>query len=431
MPRAEGKRCASPARRPEGPDPIRRSAGVTAGWFGATLCGLLAAVLGPACTGQIAQPHQGQSTTGSGGSGAPVQPGQGGSTMGGPGSGNSTGTGGTEVIACTGIAPGRAPVRRLTTYEYSNTIRDLLGDMTSPGNALPPQVDSGQSLFGNDADDQSPSSYLIEKYQSVAESIATRATADATAMGKLDACAMNATAANQESCARAIATSLAPRAYRRAVTSSDIDELVTLYKGVRALSPTLTFNSGVAAMIEALLQAPEFLYRVELGTPVAGNSSVKRVAGREMATRLSYLFWQTMPDATLFQAADAGMLDTKEGVAAQAKKMVDDTRTRDMVAFFFDNLLPLPDLVRPHAEYDPVSELVVQHRRGDAGGGSARPSVRDLREHGAVGAALHAGQLAGHPDGTVHLREQVAVQLLRRIFVCAGNARSLARISRR
>ena len=113
---------------------------------------------------------------------------------------------------------------------------------------------------------------------------------------------------------------------------------------MRGLSTTVNFGSGVAAMIEALLQAPEFLYRVEMGTPVAGNSAVKRVAGREMATRLSYLFWQTMPDATLFQAADAGMLDTNDGVAAQAKKMLDDPRTRQMVAFFFDNLLPIPDL---------------------------------------------------------------------------------------
>ena len=53
-----------------------------------------------------------------------------------------------------------------------------------------------------------------------------------------------------------IATSLAPRAYRRAVATSEIDELVTLYRNVRALSTTTTFASGVAAMIEALLQAP-------------------------------------------------------------------------------------------------------------------------------------------------------------------------------
>lgn len=113
---------------------------------------------------------------------------------------------------------------------------------------------------------------------------------------------------------------------------------------VRALSTTTTFASGVGAMVEAMLQSPEFLYRVEQGMSVSGNTAVVRIAGREMATRLSYLFWQTMPDASLFKVADAGMLDTKDGVLAQAKTMLDDKRSRPMVAFFFDNLLPIPDL---------------------------------------------------------------------------------------
>ena len=78
----------------------------------------------------------------------------------------------------------------------------------------------------------------------VAESIAARATANATALGKLHSCATNVTAANEEACARMIATSLAPRALRRTVATTEIDELVTLYKNVRALSTTLTFGVG-------------------------------------------------------------------------------------------------------------------------------------------------------------------------------------------
>ena len=86
-------------------------------------------------------------TTGTGGAGSPV--GVGGSAV--------TGTGGTgSTLQCNSIAPGRSPMRRLTTYEYNNTIRDLLGDTTNPGSALPAQVDSKQNPFGNDADEQSP-----------------------------------------------------------------------------------------------------------------------------------------------------------------------------------------------------------------------------------------------------------------------------------
>jgi hypothetical protein len=339
--------------------------GLTTGGLAGALAVLVGALAASACDGVIGpakgtpQGSAGASvmgsagTTGTGtGSGGAVATGTAGTNatgVGGSASGTAGagvgGTGGAPVVLeCNTIAPGRSPLRRLTTYEYNNTIRDLLGDTTNPGSALPAQVDSKQNPFGNDADEQSPTDVLVEKYQTVAESIAARATANATALGRLHSCASNVTAANEEGCARMIATALAPRALRRAAATAEIDELVTLYRNVRALGTTTTFASGVAAIIEALLQAPEFLYRVELGATVTDNAMVKRVAGREMATRLSYMFWQTMPDPPLFQAADAGMLDTKDGVLTQAKKMLDDPRSHPMMAFFFDNLLPIPDL---------------------------------------------------------------------------------------
>lgn len=279
--------------------------------------------------------------TGSGGS---VIPGSGGS-IGGGGSGQ-TGTGGAVVVQCSGIAPGKAVLRRLTTYEYNNTLRDLLGDTTNAGFTLPPQIDSPDELhvFGNDAETQTASLQLLEKYVSIAQGAGSRATASSAALGKLHTCAAGTVAAaNEESCARMIATALAPRAYRRTMTTPEVDELVSLYRSVRGLSGG-TFVSGVAAMIEAMVQAPDFLFRTETGMAVTGNTAIKRIGGREMATRLSYLFWQTMPDAATFQAADMGMLNTNDGVLAQAKKMLEDPKVRPTVAFFFDNLLPIPDL---------------------------------------------------------------------------------------
>ena len=183
-------------------------------WRGASARALLAlagTIAVPSCVGNIGAPADqhpqgagGASATGSAGAGGPT--GSAGATgTGGAGSpvgaGGSavTGTGGTgAVVQCNSIAPGRSPMRRLTTYEYNNTVRDLLGDTTNPGSALPAQVDSKQNPFGNDADEQSPTDVLIEKYQAVAESIAARATANATALGKLHSCASNVTAANEE-----------------------------------------------------------------------------------------------------------------------------------------------------------------------------------------------------------------------------------------
>jgi hypothetical protein len=328
---------------------------------------LLLALSLTACTSEIldpsaqsgsggAAPNGGANADPSGLGGATANAGrsnESGGTTSNPGGGSSatsggaapSGSGGATALDCSAPSPGRSPLRRLTTHEYNNTVRDLLGDTTNPGSLLPAQIDSKDNWFGNDADFQSVPDTLVEKYQSIAEQIAARATADTAALGRLHACAGKTLAASEEeSCARSIASALAPRAYRRATTSTEIDDLVALYRSVRAISPTLTFASGVAAMLEGLLESPEFLYRVEFGSALAGSSKAKRVTGREMATRLSYLLWQTMPDASLVQAADAGRLDTKEGILAQAASMLDDKRSHATVAFFFDNFLPIPDL---------------------------------------------------------------------------------------
>ena len=184
MARARAMRGVGPAGRPQLPNRADRILGRTARSLGVGVLGLLSALSGPACTGSISggegttgqgNTGAGASSSGSGNAGATAS-GHGGSGAGTgtEGAGTGTGTGGTDVVQCNAIAPGRAPIRRLTTYEYNNTIRDLLGDTTSPGSALPPQVDSGLSLFGNDADDQSPESLLVEKYQTVSESVAAR-----------------------------------------------------------------------------------------------------------------------------------------------------------------------------------------------------------------------------------------------------------------
>ncbi|MEP7049404.1 MAG: DUF1592 domain-containing protein [Pseudomonadota bacterium] len=300
-------------------------------------------VLG-ACTGEVGGKLQPGTTPGGGGAGSANGSGGASGSSAGPSYSGASGSG-VVTVQCNGVSPGPAPlIRRLTTYEYNNTVRDLLGDKTSPGSGLAPQVDSKQNTFGNDAANQFPTPLAIADYQTVAESVAARATADSTALGNLNTCASKLTTATEAACARTIASSLGSAAYRRVLTSAEVDELVALYTSARGLATTVTFGSGVAAMIEAILQSPEFLYRVELGTPVPGNPAVERVAGREMAARLSYLFWQTMPDPQLFQVADSGMLDTNEGVQAQARKMLDDPRSHQMMAFFFDNLLPIADL---------------------------------------------------------------------------------------
>ncbi|MGK3982321.1 DUF1592 domain-containing protein [Sorangium sp. So ce136] len=237
------------------------------------------------------------------------------------------------------VHPGRAPLRRLTRFEYNNTVRDLFDDTTNPAFSLPSE-DVGNG-FGNDADALSVSSLLAEQLSTVAEGVARRATATPDALAKLAPCARNVSPEGEEACARTIVERIAPLAYRRPLAAGEADELLALYSVGRT---DATFDVGVATMIEALLQSPDFLYRIEWGTSDPAHPELRRPTGDEMATRLSYLFWGTTPDDDLRIAAQAGELSTKEGVRAQAERMLDDPQARTTIRFFFDNLLPISNL---------------------------------------------------------------------------------------
>ncbi|HWB73875.1 MAG TPA: DUF1587 domain-containing protein, partial [Nannocystaceae bacterium] len=136
-----------------------------------------------------------------------------GKASGGDGGDDASESGGDDgsVASCeAGIHPGSAVVRRLTRFEYDNTVRDLLGDDTSPANAFPSE-ESGNG-FGNDAAAQSVSSLLAEQYATVAEGVATRLIADPDRLAVVAPCAATiADAASEAACMRDVLESLLPR----------------------------------------------------------------------------------------------------------------------------------------------------------------------------------------------------------------------------
>jgi hypothetical protein len=254
-----------------------------------------------------------------------------------------------------GVFTGRAPLRRLTRFEYNNTVRDLLGDETSPANALPSEeIGNG---FGNDADAQAVSSLLAEQYAAVGEEVALRATSSPASLGRLAACAADVhegtDLTTENACARALIEDFATRAYRRPLEPGEADELFALQQSIREAS---TFATSIAAVIEAVLQSPDFLYRVEWG--IIDPEGRRRPSGYEMATRLSYFLWGSLPDDELLAAAESGDLTNDAGVLEQAARMLDDPRSRPVVRFFFDHLLPisgLADLERDPSRYPAYS----------------------------------------------------------------------------
>ena len=266
----------------------------------------------------------------------------GGSGVGGGGAvGGASGGVGTAGVAPTVCTPAvvTAPLRRLTRFEYNNTVRDLARVTDTPADNFPPE-DSG-SGFGTEAKTQSVSDTLAEKYITTARKIAASLTLPAR-IAELSPCANAPDTANEAACVRSVLDGFVPLAYRRPLQAGEADDLVQLFQTVRSAGQS--FPSSLAAALEAVLQAPEFLYRPELGVAVEARADVLRPTGYEMATRLSYLFLASMPDPALRLAAANGELATAQGVKAQAARLLGEKGARHVVRFFFDNLLPIAGL---------------------------------------------------------------------------------------
>lgn len=211
----------------------------------------------------------------------------------------------------------------------------LLGDDSEPGRNLPAEL-LGNG-FGNDADNQPSSAFLIEQYATLASELAAKiATPEVAA--RYDSCILDS-ATDESACASNFIARFVEAAFRRPIAVAELDELNALQQALRVQSD---FVSSLTGVVEAILQSPDFLYRVEFGEGLA--TGVRQLSGHEMANRLSYFFWGAPPDAELRQAANSGGLGTPEGVRAQAERLLDDPKARRVVEFFFDSFLPINNL---------------------------------------------------------------------------------------
>jgi hypothetical protein len=256
-------------------------------------------------------------------------PGVGGTPAAGGGPGAGAGTGG-GTTTCNAPSPGVAPIRRLTRFEVNNTLRDLLFDTSRAGDTLPPELKGNG--FNNDAASLTTSRVLVDGYHDVALTLAKRVTSDAATLAKLSPC--DVVAQGEEACAKGFIADFGRKAFRRTLTET---ESATFFRVYQAGKEGTAHTDGLKAVIELALQSPQFLYRVEHGTAVPGQS-VLRPTSSEMATRLSYLLWGSMPDGPLLDRAAANELETKEQVSAQAKLMLEDPKARDVVRFFTNTL---------------------------------------------------------------------------------------------
>jgi hypothetical protein len=136
-----------------------------------------------------------------------------------------------------------------------------------------------------------------------------------------------------EACARETVEHLARRAWRRELTSDELDALLGLYVDGRALGDSW-IEATTTALVAALL-APDFLYRLEPRVPITGMARRVALGPHALAARMAHFLWSSVPDEALWTAAAEGELDTDAGRAAQVERMLDDPRSEVLVERFW------------------------------------------------------------------------------------------------
>lgn len=311
----------------------------------------VAAALALGCSSEpVASPGSGagagaNATGGSGvgagagmGAGAAAGFGSGGATAGAAGSGSggsSAGAGGTVVGTdpnCTPAVQTTSQVPRLSNAEYDRTIRDLLGltHLTAADGVVP-----STRLATDQAGGLTELAWA--NYKDVADKIATQVIGDPTLRGNFLKCTP---AAGDGSCFSSTIAEFGRRAFRRPLTSAEVARFEKVITDGASITENGTVDEIAQTLLYMFLISPSFLQRAEIAE-VAGTGGQFTLTSHEIAARLSYMLWGTMPDATLDQAADANLLSTPEQIAAQASRMLQDPRAREMVQVFHQYYLQM------------------------------------------------------------------------------------------
>ena len=252
-------------------------------------------------------------------------------------SGSSAAPGGgstpeVETAAATSAYP------RLSHRQWAVAAQDLLlldstPDVSGFANDAP-----AATGFDNSGDTLEVSQGLWGDYQSASEAVAAKVAGDSKLLAKITPPGLPASG---DARAQAFVGSLGERAFRRPLTSAESTAFVALFKQGPSLFPGRgELSAGAELTIQALLQAPGFVYRQEQGgTP--DKNGVAALSDYEIAARLSFMLWDSLPDQTLLAAAKAGKLHEPAQIAEQARRMLESPRAADKLVEFHRQLLEL------------------------------------------------------------------------------------------
>jgi hypothetical protein len=255
------------------------------------------------------------------------------------------------------LEPAAPSLKRLTGAQYRNAMTSLFGDEI----LLPTGLEADQrieGLFAVGSAHTTVSSRGVEKYESGAYSVAGQMMDLPAARDLWVTCEPVDT--RDDDCAETVLAALGRRAWRRPVEPDELNVLVAVAgESATALDD---FHEGLEFGVAAVLMSPYFLYRAELGDgPSAPDGAYD---DWEMASRLSFFLWNTLPDAELLEAAEAGELTTEAGLSAQVDRMLDDARAVDGVRNFFSEMFHLDKL--DELSKDPELFVHMRDELGDA-----------------------------------------------------------------
>ena len=347
--------------------------------------------------------------------------GGGGSSQAGSGAINVTSADAPTTFACDAtLRPPMDQLRPLTTAQVQNTLQDLLtwamgsastattilGEVAAPIGSLPgnvPIVPSNVADFvttfpdgGWLRADQDPQFTRVQATYNIGVAVGQAVTSSSARMGVLvGSCATDTSSSNDASCLTAFIQRFGARALRRPLTTDE----VTFYTGVYG-SSTAPSAAAYADVVAVMLNSPDFQYLVEHGDqPVAGQTGVYTLSPYELASRLSYHVWDTMPDDQLWQAASDGTLLQDTVYQAQVDRLFAAPRARATMHRFFQDYLQVNGTGGPRGTgglnyHDLTSRVGTPIFTAFAG--TNLPTRFDLPEHGGR-RDRHAGLL--HVDG--------------------------------
>lgn len=269
---------------------------------------------------------------------------------------STSSTGGTDPPA---FQPAAGTLRRLTRSQFRNAVRDVFKVEVNTHELDDDSWNGNFATIG--ATTVVTSERGVEQYHTAIESAVNAVFADSARRAEFIGCTPSG--AQDDACVRGFIQALGLRAWRRPLETAELDRLMAV--ATEASTELDSADEGARWATVALFTSPNFLYRAELGAPAVGGSL--RLTGYEMASRLAFLVWNSLPDKMLLDQAASGMLDTVEGLRAAATRMLDTPAGREAVGAFAEEYLRL-DRVGTQAkdaelfpEYGPALQSAMVH----------------------------------------------------------------------